>query len=59
MNSFRLGLAAAGFLLAVLSVAIDNHQLGWAAIALLTGSLILRLMWRKRDNEKSDGGGGL
>ena len=49
MNQLRLALALAGFLLAVLSVALDERRLGWAAIALLIGSLLLRLWIRGRD----------
>ena len=53
MNQLRLALALAGFLLAVLSVAWDERRLGWAAIALLIGSLMLRLWLRGRDRYKS------
>jgi hypothetical protein len=59
VNRLRLVLATAGFLLALLSVAFDDTQLGWGAIALLTGSLILRLLLRKRENGTSGSGGGL
>jgi hypothetical protein len=48
VNHLRLALALAGFLLAVLSVALDEKWLGWAAIALLIGSLLLRLWLRGR-----------
>jgi hypothetical protein len=54
MNRLRLGLAAAGMLLAVLSVAREDHQLGWGAIALLAGSLIVRLLMGKRTSGHSD-----
>ena len=50
MNPLKLGLALAGFMLAVLSVAYDERPLGWAAIALLVGSLALRLWLKKRNN---------
>ena len=59
MNRVRLGLAVAGLLLAVLSVALDNGQLAWGAIALLVGSLILRLLLHKRENGNSGTGGAL
>ena len=49
MNQLRLALALAGFLLAVLSVALDETRLGWAAIVLLIGSLLLRIWLRGRD----------
>ena len=42
MNHLKLGLGLAGFVLALLSVAFQERRLGWAAIALLVGSLILR-----------------
>jgi hypothetical protein len=39
--------------LALLSVTLDDRRLAWAAIALLTASLILRLLLRKRESPKS------
>ena len=54
MRHARLGLAVAGFLMALLSVALDNRQIGWAAIALLIGSLILRILSGKREDRNSD-----
>jgi hypothetical protein len=56
VNRLRLILALAGFLLALLSVAFNDKQVGWGAIALLTASLILRLLLRKRENGTSDSG---
>jgi hypothetical protein len=50
MNVLRLGLSLAGFVLAVLSITLDDRRLVWGAIALLSGSLILRLLQRKRDD---------
>jgi hypothetical protein len=44
----RLGLALLGFMLALLAIAFDDHRLGWAGIALLAGSLIARLLQRRR-----------
>lgn len=52
MNRLRLGLALSGFVLALFGVALDDLRLAWAAIALLLGSLILRLILRNR----ADGG---
>ncbi len=52
MNTLRLVLALAGFVVALVSVALDNRQVAWGAIALLIGSLICRILLRKR--EKSD-----
>jgi hypothetical protein len=54
MNRLRLGLAIAGFVLALLSVTVDDRRLAWAAIALLTASLALRVLLRKRENAKSE-----
>jgi hypothetical protein len=44
----RIGLAVAGFAVALLAVALGDRQLGWGAIALLIGSLIVRLLQRGR-----------
>ncbi len=56
MRYARLGLAVAGFVAALLSIALDNRQVGWGAIALLTGSLILRVLSRKpQDQDRGDG----
>ena len=46
MTAVRLGLAIAGFVAAVLTVVLDSPRLGWGAIALLLGSLIVRLIQR-------------
>ena len=40
----RIGLAVAGFAVALLAVALGDRQIGWGAIALLIGSLIVRLL---------------
>lgn len=48
MNNLRLILAICGFVLALLGVALNDLRLAWAAIAVLLGSLILRLILRKR-----------
>lgn len=55
MNRLRLGLALAGFLLALLSVAFDHSRLGWGAMALLAASAILRIIGRSRVNGKPEG----
>lgn len=47
MSRLRLGLALAGFVAALVAVVIDQPRIGWAAIALLTGSLIVRLLQRR------------
>jgi hypothetical protein len=46
-TALRIGLALAGFAVAVLAIALEDHRLGWAAIALLLGSLIVRLLDRR------------
>ena len=56
MNALRLGLSLAGFVLAVLSITLDDPQLVWGAIALLTGSLLLRVLMRKRNGGKNGAG---
>ena len=48
LGALRIGLALGGFAMAVLAIAIEDHRLGWAAIALLMGSLIVRLIQRRR-----------
>jgi len=53
VNRLRFGLAIAGFVLALMSVAVDDSQLGWGAIVLLAASLILRLVLRKGENTRS------
>jgi len=55
----RLGLAFGGFAVALLAVAFEDQRLGWGAIALLAGSLLVRAIER-RGRSRSDGaeGGG-
>jgi hypothetical protein len=48
MTRLRIGLALAGFAAALVAVVFDQPRIGWAAIALLTGSLIVRLLQRGR-----------
>ena len=54
MSQLRIAAALAGFVAALLSVALDDKRLAWLAIALLTFSLILRLILRKRENRQSE-----
>ena len=49
LSLLRVSLALAGFVAAVAAVALDDRQVGWAAIALLLGSLIVRVLQRGRD----------
>lgn len=53
LNAFRIGLAWAGFVVAFVSVVLDNRQIAWGAMALLIGSLICRILVRKRENRDS------
>ncbi len=48
MNRIRIIFALLGFVLALFSVALDDVRLGWAAVAVLLVSLIVRLILRKR-----------
>lgn len=57
MNIVRVGFAVAGFVLALLSIALSHDQLGWAAIALLLVSVLARLTLRKREDSSSDEAG--
>ena len=54
MSQLRIVFVLAGLAAAVLSVALDDKRLAWVAIALLTVSLILRLILRKRENRRPD-----
>jgi uncharacterized membrane protein YfcA len=54
MSQLRIAAALAGFVAALLSVALDDKRLAWMAIALLTVSLILRLILRKREAQRSE-----
>ena len=47
MTLLRIGLAIAGFAAAVVAVLLDQPRVVWGAIALLTGSLIVRLLQRR------------
>ena len=50
MSQLRIASVVAGFVAALLSVALDDQRLAWMAIALLAVSLILRLILRKSEN---------
>lgn len=47
LTLLRIVLALAGFAMALLAVALEDRRLGWAAIALLVASLIVRLIQRR------------
>lgn len=44
MMRVRLGVAAAGFAVAVLAVSLGDRRLVWVAIALLAVALLLRFL---------------
>ena len=54
MNRLRIGFALAGFIAALISVALDDRRVAWLAITLLILSLILRLIIRKRARMASE-----
>ena len=54
MNRLRVGLALAGFVAALLAVALENERIGWAAIALLIGSLITRVVQKHYSQKDMD-----
>jgi hypothetical protein len=54
VNFVRIGFAVAGFVLALISIALNDSRLGWAAIAMLLVSVIARLTLRKRVDSTSD-----
>jgi len=47
VTPLRIGLAIAGFAAAVVAVMLYQPRVVWGAIALLTGSLIVRLLQRR------------
>jgi hypothetical protein len=49
LTVLRVGLSLAGFGAALLAVALEDRRLTWAAIALLAGSLAVRLVQRRND----------
>jgi hypothetical protein len=50
MNRVRVGLAVAGFGVALLAVAFGSRAGGWVGIGLLAGSLVVRLIQHRRDH---------
>ncbi len=49
MSRVRMGLALAGFVVALISVVLNDRRIGWAAIALLAASTVARLLLRRRE----------
>lgn len=57
LGPLRLALALVGFALALLSIAFDSHTFGWVAIAVLSISLLLRLVsQRQTPKDEADKG---
>ena len=58
MTRLRLGLAVAGFGLALISMVLDNTDVAWAALAVLIASSVIRLVQRRRErpNDPSNPG---
>jgi hypothetical protein len=54
VNRLRLGLALAGFAAALLAVSLGDKRAGWCAIALLVGSLVTRLLQKRRGQKDID-----
>jgi uncharacterized membrane protein YfcA len=54
MSQLRIAFVLAGFVVALLSVALDDHRLAWTAIALLAISLAIRLILRKGENRRRE-----
>jgi ABC-type branched-subunit amino acid transport system permease subunit len=57
MTQARIVFAVAGFLAAVLGVALGDRRLVWVAIVLLGISFVLRLIVRRRTESRSPPGG--
>ena len=53
MTYLRLGLAFGGFAVALLAVAFEDQRFGWGAIALLAGSLVVRVIERRRSRSQT------
>ena len=53
MTYLRLGLALGGFAVALLAVAFEDQRFGWAAIVLLAGSLVVRVIERRRSRSQT------
>jgi hypothetical protein len=57
VNRLRIAFAIIGFALAIISVALEDVRLGWAAIAVLLLSLLVRLVLQKRTGASPPDGG--
>jgi hypothetical protein len=54
VTRLRLGLALAGFAAALLAVSLGDERVGWTAIALLVGSVIVRLLQKRGGQKDTD-----
>jgi hypothetical protein len=54
VTRLRIGLALAGFLAALLAVSLQDERIGWAGIALLSGSLIVRVVQKQYSQKDID-----
>lgn len=52
MRQLRLGLAVAGFIVALAGVLRDDRRLVWAAIAILSVSLAIRIYLQRADRAR-------
>jgi cell division protein FtsW (lipid II flippase) len=52
MTRWRMVFALVGFIIALLSVALNDRRLVWVAIILLAISLLLRLIVRRRESPR-------
>ena len=48
LNRIRLALSLAGMVVAVLAIMLNDRRLVWGAVALLAGSIILRLIYGRK-----------
>ena len=48
LHQVRLGLSLSGMVVAVVAIMLNDRRIVWGAIALLTASLLVRLLARRR-----------
>jgi hypothetical protein len=54
VTRLRIGLALAGFLAALLAVSRQDERIGWAGIALLSGSLLVKVVQKRYSQKDMD-----
>lgn len=52
LNQVRLGLSLAGMVVAVVAITLNDRRIIWGAIALLAGSLLLRVVAARRRSKE-------